>query len=163
MIPDSLLAVWFSFVFIAEPIERASHHRLVARSEAVQDGMTPIQVKAILGDPDAEYAKRGVFATWWLEGPRPKQWMYGTFFNLDYLVIPKCPWLNPVPVNVRIFDYADDDLVINWTANDRVSAVKRSNFDVPEVAFAMLDAAVFSRDVLRLFVFPPPPKPVNGG
>ena len=162
MIPDALLAVWFAFVFVAEPIEHASHHRLVAVSAAVNDGMTPSEVRAILGDPAAEYAKRGVIATWWRGGPRPKQWMYGTGFNLDYVFVPGIPWLNPLPVNLRIAEYADDDLVIDWTADDRVSSIKRPDFDVPDIAFGMLDSAVFSRDVLRLFVFRPPSNPANG-
>ncbi len=153
MFLDALVAVWFAFVFISEPIEQASHHRLVAASVAVSDGMTPDQVKAILGEPAAEYAKRGTIAAWWLEGQRPKQWMYGTTFNLDHLFIPYSPWLNPLPVNLRIFEYADNDLVIDWAADDRVSAIKRPDFVVPDVAFDMLDAAVFSRDVLRFFVF----------
>ncbi|KAA1256835.1 hypothetical protein LF1_58850 [Rubripirellula obstinata] len=125
MIPDSLLAAWFAFVFITEPIEHAAHHRLVKNSNAVHAGMTPLEVTTILGDPAAKYAKRGVIATWWLEGPRPKQWMYGTGFNLDYVVIPNFPWLNPLPLNLRIFDYADDDLVVDWTDDDLVTSVKR--------------------------------------
>lgn len=163
MIPDSLLAAWFAFVFIAEPIEHAAHHRLVETSFVVNAGMTPPEVRAILGDPAAEYAKRGVIATWWLNGPRPKQWMYGTGFNLDYVVIPKCPWLNPLPMNLRIFDYANDDLVIDWTDDDHVTSIKRPDFELPEIAFGMLDASLFTRDVLHLFVFRTQSKPANGG
>lgn len=89
--------------------------------------------------------------------------MYGTGFNLDYVLVPGTPWLNPLPVNLRIAEYADDDLVIDWMADDRVTAIKRPDFNVPEIAFGMLDAAVFSRDILRLFVFPTLPGLGNGG
>ncbi len=155
MIPDSIAVVWFAFVFISEPIQHAAHHRLVSTSSAVSVGMTPDEVSAVLGKPAAEYSKRSLFATWWFEGPRPKQWMYGTGFKLDYVVIPNSPWLNPLPVNLRIAEYADEDLVIDWTDGDRVSAVNRPSFNVPEIAFSMLDSALFSRDVLKLFAFSP--------
>lgn len=156
MLPDAVLAVWFAFVFVAEPIEHASHHRLVAVSAAINDGMTPAEVREMLGEPRAEYAKRGIIVTWWRGGPRPKQWMYGTNLNLDYLVAPRIPWLNPLPMNLRVSEYADEDLVIDWTVEDRVSSIKRPDFDVPDVAFGMLDSALFSRDFLRLFVFRQP-------
>lgn len=163
MTPDPLLAVWFAFVFIAEPIEHASHHRLVEKSAEVHAGMQPSQVTSILGTPNAKYAKRSVFASWWLDGPRPKQWMYGTSFNLDYVLIPHCPWINPLPTNIRIFDYADEDLIIDWTDDDRVVFVHRPDFSVPKIAFDILDVSLFSRDVLQQFVFHSNPKPVNGG
>jgi len=58
MLPEAIVAVWFAFILIAEPIEHASHHRLVVRSDSIHVGMTPDEVESVLGVPAARYTKR---------------------------------------------------------------------------------------------------------
>ena len=154
MIPDPIVAAWFAFIFVVEPIEHASHYHVASAAIDVRTGMTPAEVVAILGLPAPEYQKRGPFASWWLGAKRPKQWMYGTFWNLDYLLIPDFPWFNPLPLNLRIFGYADDDLVIDWTDSSVVSSSTRPNFVVSQFALESLEAATFTKDALQLFSSP---------
>lgn len=153
MVPcNAICAVWFTALLIAEPMEEAHQHRLIEASSAVRVGMTPDQVTAVLGEPEAEYGERTGLA-WLLMGPRPKQWVYGTTLNLDYLIVPGLPFPNPWPVNVRVAEYARKDLVINWSDEDTVTAVRRPEFTVTKVADAMLESAYFVNIVFRSLVF----------
>lgn len=146
---NALCTAWFFALLIAEPIEEAHQYRLIERSRSVQIGMTPDETRAVLGEPDAEYERRGLL-TRLLLGPRPKQWVYGTTLNLDYLIAPGLPFPDPFPLNLRIFDFAAEDLVIDWSSEDMVSSLRRPQFEVPEVADDMLEAVYFVTSVLRV-------------
>ena len=153
--------IWFTAILVIEPIEHAHQGRLVEASRSVQLEMTPEDVLQVLGEPDAIYDERKPLIAWLMKDDRPKQWMYGTTFNLDYLIIPGLPCPNPLPVNLRIVEYAPEDLVIDWSRDDRVAAITRPELEVPPEAEAMLDASRFSYIAVRVFVFPLPAQPAE--
>lgn len=147
-----LCTAWFLYVVVAGHVEEAQQQRLIEASRAVSVGMTPAEVRNVLGEPNGEYGPRG-FVAWLLMGPRPKQWMYGAGLNPDYLIVPGLPFPNPLPINIRISDYADDDLVIDWSPKDTVTAVRRPEVNAPRAAHDLLDSVNFARTALRALVF----------
>jgi hypothetical protein len=152
---NALCAAWFMWLLTAGTIDEARQHRTVEMSKAVSIGMTVEQVREILGDPAAEYEERRLLARLLL-GDRPKQWMYGTELNLEYLFVRDLPFLNPFPINVRIAEYAEKDLVIDWSKGDTVDAVdavRRPEFDVPKDAYDLLEAADFVDLLFQSVIF----------
>jgi len=85
-------------------------------------------------------------------GPRPRQWMYGTTVNLRYIVVPELPCPNPLPINLRLAEYAADDLVIDWSPQNLVTNVKRPTIEVPPEADALLDALYFVDELVGLLL-----------
>ncbi len=152
LLTNAVCATWFTFLVFAEPVERAHQLRIVEASQAVRVGMTPGEVRAVLGEPNVVYEERPAIILL-LKGYRPKQWMYGPRLNLDYLIVPELPFANPLPINLRITEYADEDLVIDWSRNETVIAVKRPEFAVPEEADMMLEAVYPLSFVARSFMF----------
>lgn len=153
MVPANAFCVmWFTWLIAAGTIDDARQHRLIETSRAVRTGMTPDQVRTILGDPVAEYGERRLLVRLLL-GKRPKQWMYGVGLNLEHLLVHDLPFLNPFPLNLRIANYADKDLVIDWSKNDTVDAVRRPAFEVPEIAYDMLEATDFIGVLFRSIIF----------
>lgn len=69
MAPNPVCAVWFTFALVAEPIEEARLKRTVEASQAIEVGMTPQDVRDVLGEPKGQYGERG-FLAWLLMGYR---------------------------------------------------------------------------------------------
>src|SRR5687768_400459 len=138
MLCNPLAATWFVFLAMTATLERAHLHRIVVASENVAIGMTEMQVAKLLGQPTDTYPARAGLALL-LMGSRPRQWCYGTTINLKYAVVPGCPFANPLPINLRISEYDQDDLVIDWSPDNRVTRLVRPDFDVPEMATKMAE------------------------
>ena len=152
IVTSPLFSTWLLFLAVAGPIEEAHQQRLIEASRAVCVGMTPVDVRDILGEPDGEYGPRGLVARL-LMGPRPKQWMYGSRLNLNYLIVPGLPFPNPLPINIRIAGYAAEDLIIDWSLDDTVTAIRRPEVNAPRVAHDLLESVNFAHTALRTFVF----------
>ena len=127
-------------------VERVHLHHVVEVSRQISVGATEADVLAILGEPNGRYAEgRGLFGI----GSRPRRWMYGTTINLRYLIVPEVPFPSPIPINIRWFGYDEDDLVIDWSRDDKVAKITRPEVHVPEGADELLKPAYFIADVVR--------------
>jgi hypothetical protein len=84
-------------------------------------------------------------------GKRPAQWIYGTTIDLQRLIIPELPFPNPIPIKFRLFSAYEDDLVIEWTPDKKISNVKRPELNVPDSAKRLLDPVYFIVSLARLF------------
>lgn len=136
----SMMAPWIMWLCAIGVIERIHLHHLVESSGQVSIGATEAEVLAVLGEPNGRYD--GIFS--------PRQWMYGTTINLRYLIVPELPVPNPLPINIRIFAYDEDDLVIDWSRDNKVSAIKRPAIEVPEGAIGLLRPLFLVRDLMQL-------------
>ena len=117
---STLLALWGAH-------ERQNLVRLVDASQNIAVGATPDNVTLLLGAPKMEWEKWGALPSL-LFGHRPKQWIYGTTIDLKWIIVPEAGIPNPIPIKLRLFFIADeDDLVIDWDSDNKVSAVHRPN------------------------------------
>jgi hypothetical protein len=82
--------------------------------------------------------------------------VYGTRICVDAIVVPNLPFPNPIPVHIRLFGAAHEDLVIEWTPHDRVAKVVRPELNVPVGAAEVFEPFYVVYDLLRLFRFTAP-------
>jgi hypothetical protein len=122
----------------------------VVASEGVRVGATEAEVLSILGPPSARYPARGGMALLIL-GPRPSQWCYGTVINLRYVAIPQWPYPNPLPINLRIFNYDEDDLVVDWSPEGKVTGISRPAFQGTPVTVQLIKALRFLMDIYQIY------------
>ena len=146
--------IWFIVLIVIGSAEDARQHRLIEQSAAVTMGMTQEQVIEILGKPDIATKAKTFWQLLFL-GFDSGQWYWGNSIDLRSIFIPDSTLLNPLPINIRIFSYADHDLVICWGFNDRVTEIRRPEFDVQPISGRILDAWQFACDVFVLLVFKP--------
>lgn len=104
--------------------------------------MTPAQVIDIMGRPDNAMKAKNFWQLAFL-GFNSGQWYWGSTIDLGNIVVPDSPVLNPFPINLRILSYADHDLVICLGFDERVTEVRRPRFDVPPIAYNLLDSWLF--------------------
>lgn len=145
----SLKPIWFVTLILVGSAEDARQQRLVERSGRVAIGMTHAQVIDIMGRPDNAMKAKDFWQLAFL-GFNSGQWYWGSAIDLGNIVVPDSPVLNPFPINLRILSYADHDLVICWGFDDRVTEIRRPQFDVPPIACDLLDSWLFVRDLALL-------------
>ena len=106
-------------------LERQHLARTLRASENVRVGDSEANVVNLIGPPLAKYDE---YAGWSILGigAHPKQWCYGTNICLENLFIDD-PFvmMSPLPINLRWFSYADDDLVIDWDSNGHVVGIAK--------------------------------------
>ncbi|MCG8650981.1 MAG: hypothetical protein MI861_14170, partial [Pirellulales bacterium] len=58
------------------------------------------------------------------------------------------------PIQLRLFSYADEDLVFGLTHDNKVMEIRRPEFSVPAQTQEMVDVVYFVRDVASLWMPP---------
>lgn len=142
IICNSLIAAWLLLLSLTGCLERIHLHHLVDASSQIEIGATEFDVVAILGAPTEQYEQRGGWAQL-LMGARPRQWMYGTTINLRHCIVPHLPFPNPLPINVRIFEYDKNDLIIDWSAAGTVTRLERPTIAIPKGSEKWLEPVYF--------------------
>ncbi|MEO8496349.1 MAG: hypothetical protein ABI614_14875 [Planctomycetota bacterium] len=133
--------------------ERIHLQQLVDKSSHIEVGASPEAVLITLGEPTARWAPwRGVLGL----ANRPARWVYGTTIALDSIVVPDVPFPNPIPIHLRLFGAADDDLVIEWTPNHEVAKVVRPDFAVPAGGAELYEPFFVVADLIYLLCFTAP-------
>jgi len=66
--------------------------------------------------------------------------MYATLLNLNNLVLPELPFLNPYTIRISLFECSSEDLVMDWSRDDAVTSIHRPKFEVPKGTDEILDA-----------------------
>lgn len=105
-------SIWGLCLLLLSGLEQASQAKVVEAAQQVAPGMTREEVREILGSPHIDYR------------PQWDHWLYGT--SLDpRAVFHKTGRFNPIPIRLRLFSYAEDDVVIRWDLNNRVLKIDR--------------------------------------
>jgi hypothetical protein len=126
-----LLNCWIFALVLIGMGEQVQLQRLVERSAGIAIGATEGDVERAIGEPGLKgEARRGLAR--FIFGERRVQWIYGTSINLGAIFIPELPFLNPIPLRLRLFSADEDDLVIEWTPTKQVAKVSRPKLDVPD-------------------------------
>jgi len=125
------LNCWVWILVVIGTGEQVHLQKLVDQSAGIAVGAAESDVLRVLGEPKFRWeARRG-----WerlIFGERPAQWIYGTTIDLDSIFVPELPFLNPIPINIRLFSSEENDLIISWTADKVVKKVTRPNLNVSE-------------------------------
>lgn len=145
--------IWFVSLILIGSAEEARQHRLIETSQAITVGMTPDRVIEIMGQPDSS-SKASDFWQLAFLGFNSGQMSWGSAVNMDAFFIPGSPEPNPFPIHLRLFSYAENDLVINFGFDDLVTEVRRPTLEVPSIAHGSLDAWLFVRRVALLLAAP---------
>jgi hypothetical protein len=124
LILTQLPCCWSAVLVVVGSLEFAHYEKTIRASTTIRAGMNESTVQSILGAPLERWDARSPGANFFF-GPRPRQWIYGTVVDLKRIIVPKFPYLNPIPINLRLFTTEDDDLVIDWSDANVVQAVHR--------------------------------------
>ncbi len=119
---SGLTVTWvLAFTFFGN-LERQHLARTSTLAERITIGATEREVGLALGEPLAVYS---AYSGWSLLsiGKHPRQWCYGTRLKLECEV-------DQIPVNIRLFGYESDDLVLDWTSDKKLSKIR-----MPEVRY----------------------------
>jgi hypothetical protein len=115
---NAITAIWLLLVITMGNLERQHLARTLRASENVKVGDSEANVYDLLGPPIAKYDEYEGWSLFGM-GAHPKQWCYGTNICLENIfIVDSFVMVSPLPVNIRWFRYAEDDLVIDWS-NDR--------------------------------------------
>ena len=112
-----MLALWGAY-------ERQNLVRQVDASRKLAIGASPEEVISALGSPNLFWDKRAELPSF-LFGHRPRQWIYGTTVDLDWVTRPDAPIPNPIPFKFRLLVSDDEDLVVDWGDDNKVSGIHR--------------------------------------
>lgn len=104
--------------------------RTVQLSQKVEMGASEAEVLLTLGQPTARFDKRGELASA-LFGKVPRKWVYGPRINFANFFLPEEPFLNPIPLELRLWTPNDGDLVIEWDDKNTVTRVMRPKRSTP--------------------------------
>ena len=135
---STVAAYWFLFFGSIGALERAHIARVAEAANGIQVGATEDDVLRTLGKPLDAYERYegSIFGI----GAHPPQWLYGTTINIKKLIISDIYVTEiPLPINIRLFSYDDDDLVVDWDSNGRVSSIAIPNIPVDHRADKILD------------------------
>ena len=120
---NALTAYWLLIFGSIGAIERAHMARLAEAANKIQVGATEDDVVRTLGKPLATYDRYDGWSILGI-GAHPPQWLYGTTINVKRLIIADVfVMANPLPINIRLFSYDDDDLVVDWDSKGKVSSI----------------------------------------
>lgn len=143
---NAILSAWLLILVSLGNLERQHLARTFEAAKKLQVGDSEQHVNATLGNPIAEYER---YAGWSFLaiGAHPKQWCYGTYLNLDRILVTE-PFVgvNPFPIHIRWFAYASDDLVIDWNEEGQVQRVA-----IPDVVYEPDERYDSVLEVLYLF------------
>ncbi|MCC9658784.1 hypothetical protein [Rhodopirellula halodulae] len=143
-IPDSISAVWFTFLLISGSADLAQQERYADIARDVTVGMTASDVESLLGPPTQLFEAGGILSLVLIYNCQPKHYCYGASVHLDNLILPGLPFPNPLPIQIRSFGYADTDVVIRLSATDEVTATTIPKLPaIPEEFHDILDARNF--------------------
>ncbi len=118
---NTIAAFWLIFIGAAGTLERQHLARTAKASANVKVGNSEKEVLELLGPPNERYEQYSD-GTFFGFLSHPKEWCYGTTINLKKLVVSDIYVMGiPIPMNIRLFDFDTDDLIVEWDANDRVS------------------------------------------
>lgn len=149
MIGCTLLKSWTLVLVLFGIGERVHLQKVVVQSESLVAGATQQSVLHAIGAPQLKWtARRGAARI--LFGERPAQWIYGTTTNLMAVIIPGLPFPNPLPINLRLFSADQDDLVVDWTSENLVAAIKRPPIDVPAELTKLYEPVYVIADFARM-------------
>ncbi len=115
---------WSVVLVVVGSVELAQFEKTVKASAAIHVGTDDSTVRSILGEPLARWEARSPLSSLFL-GPRPRQWVYGTWIDLQRIIMPEFPFLNPIPIRLRLFDADENDLVIHWNDADVVERIQQ--------------------------------------
>ena len=148
-VPLEIKAIWFILLSLLGSLERVHHAREATRSATIGINAHQSEVLQRLGAPDYIYPARPMGIPF-SNSPKPMQWLYGTSLNLQYLYTP---WVgpNPFPVNLRIFAFAQDDLVIDWNDEGHVAQINTPHLVASESELRWLRPLDFLWLISQLF------------
>ncbi len=127
MICGTFLSIWALVLTVIGIGEEVRLQRLVDQSTVLSTGAAHDDVLTVLGAP---YQKWQATEGWLFFSGHPDQWIYGTAIDLQYVVVPDLPFPNPLPIKLRFFSSDEDDLVLDWTDEGKLSRVKRPTLEV---------------------------------
>lgn len=139
---ETFFQLWILFATIVGVGERVHLSRLVEAAQPIQAGATKAEVLQAIGEPTFEWEESSIL---WFKNP--ERWVYGTTFNVEAIALP-IPFANPIPVNIRLFGAAEDDLVFSWEAG-KVTEIARPELDVPPQLIQWLEPYEYIRDVIN--------------
>jgi len=148
--PNSICAAWFFFLSFYGAADLAQQSRHIENAAQLHVGMTPAEVQEVMGSPTGRYEAKSLTA---LVFSRflPKHWFYGTTCDIHSIVVPGLPFPNPIPVHLRLFSYADDDVVVRWSFDDQVAEITRPKpIRVPLEFYGIHNARIFVSDIVTL-------------
>ena len=147
----TLLKCWTLMLVIIGIGEKVQLQKVVEQSAPLVVGATEQDALLMLGEPKMKWdSRRGVAR--FIFGERPAQWIYGTTIDLQLIIIPELPFPNPIPIKIRLFFADEDDLVIDWTPDNKVSAVKRPEIDIPDDLAKLYEPVYFFADLARTLI-----------
>ena len=113
---------WLLFVGTIGTLERAHMARMAEAAVKIQVGSTEDEVVRILGKTLSTYERYDGW-TFLGIGAHPPQWLYGTSINIKKMFISdNYVMASPLPINIRWFSYEDEDLIVEWDANERMTS-----------------------------------------
>ena len=122
---NSITAIWMLLVVTTGHLERQHLARTLRAAENLSVGDSEANVVDLIGQPIAKYDEYQGWSFLGI-GAHPKQWCYGTYVCLENIFIVEAfVMVSPLPINVRWFRYADDDLVIDWDSNGQVVGIAK--------------------------------------
>ncbi len=122
--PDSIAAVWYAYLIFVGATDFAMQDRYIDASAKLDKSMTPAEVLEVMGPPSGRYEATGFLHLAFLSF-QPKHWYWGERVDIHRLVLPTLPVANPFPYHIRLFGYADNDVVVRWSATDQIMEITR--------------------------------------
>jgi len=146
---NTIVAFWLIFICTAGTLERQHLARTVKAAANVKVGNSEMEVMVLLGLPN-ERNEQFSDETFFGFFSHPKEWCYGTTINLKKLFVSDIYVMGfPVPVNIRLFDFDDDDLIVEWDADDRVSKLTVPKIEIDNRCDGILEMCYTSYRFLR--------------
>ena len=137
---NTIVFYWLFFVGTIGSLERAHLARTAADASKIPIGASEADVLGMIGKPLCSYER---YEGWTILGfgAHPPQWLYGTTINLKLMFIPELNMVaSPLPINIRLFSYDDEDLVIEWSTKNRVSKITIPAIEIDHRADKLLDS-----------------------
>lgn len=145
--PNSIASFWYAYLIFVGASDFAKQDRYIDAASMLDRKMTPAQVLEIMGPPSGRYEATG-FIRLALLNFQPKHWYWGERVDIHRLVLPSLPILNPFPYHVRIFGYADNDVVVRWSSTDQIMEITLpSPVSAPAVFHDLLEAQIATREL----------------
>jgi hypothetical protein len=127
---NSIVALWYFLVGVTGTLEHANMVDIAKAATQINVGANEDDVLRLLGKPYYEYELNQGWSILGI-GAHPRQWLYGTTINLmkllvsdDYLMI------SPLPINIRLISYEQDDLRMEWDSKGKVAKITVPNLEM---------------------------------
>ena len=126
---NSIAAIWLLLVVTIGNLERQHLARTIRASENVEVGNSEKTVYDLIGPPVGIYDEYEGWSFLGI-GAHPKQWCYGTYISLENIfIVDSFVMISPLPINIRWFGYAEDDLVIDWHSDGHVLSITKPKLE----------------------------------